>query len=694
MNIKEKIFSHICDNRLVNVGKASLMRRLGFTSGFDRSVLDDALSELEREGRLVSVKGRYSLPSDSGLIRGRLSGNRKGFAFLMRDGGGEDIFIPGKSLSGAMHADTVYVRLTDEERNEGEVISVIERGISRLVGTFKRNRYGAFVEPDDIKYYCDIYIPDHKTKGARANQKVVVNITDYSSREPEGAVADVIGTPDGLKTEVLSIIRSHDMLERFPDKVSVSASRIPIKVSDEEITGRKDYRHQAAITIDGIDAQDFDDAVYVEYSGGLYTLYVHIADVAHYVKEGGAIDREALKRGTSVYFPGLVLPMLPKNISNGICSLSEGADRLVLTAELVINGQGKVLSLELHEGVIRSRRRMTYDACNGMLSGDEDLIRQYPDVMQMLEHMRTLAYALRAARDARGSIDFDIPECTISIDSEENVEIIPFDRGESNRIIEEFMLAANEAVAETAFFSRLPFVYRVHEKPGEEKMQALYETAKGFGVRGLPQPGREVRPYILKKLLASCADKPYYNVISRITLRSMQKARYHQENIGHFGLSAQYYCHFTAPIRRYPDLTVQRILKDFIRGNTAGIQKYDGQVELVSHIGSERERAADEAEREVDNLYKAVYMAERIGESYRGVISGVTDFGIFVELVNTCEGLIRIDNLPDKYYTFEADRYRLTGSSTQFALGDEIDITVFSADIQSRRVEFVPAEEV
>lgn len=693
MDIKEKVFTMISDNGLRSVGKAALMRRLGFASGFDRSVLDKVLAELEREGRLICIGAKYSIPEDAGLIRGKLSGNKKGFAFLICDGGGDDVFIPNKALSGAMHSDTVYIRLTDEENREGEVVSVIERGITRLVGTFMRSRHGAYVLPDEIKYYCDIFISDRNIKGAKSGQKVVVDITGYiPGKNPEGQVLEVIGTPDGLKTEVLSIIRAHDLYETFPDNVESASLRIPMAVPDAEIAGRKDFRNQAAITIDGADAKDFDDAVYVEFLQGQYKLYVHIADVAHYVKMNGAIDREALRRGTSVYFPGLVLPMLPKNISNGICSLIEGADRLVLTAVLTINAQGKVLSSEIVEGVIRSRRRMTYETCNAMLSGDVQLIQQYADVMSMLEHMRNLAYALKHKRDARGSIDFDIPECLISVDTADNVEIKPYERGEANRIIEEFMLAANEAVAEMAFFSQLPFVYRVHEKPSEEKMESLKLTAAGFGVRGLPPPGREIQSYMLKKLLESCADKPYYNVISRIALRSMQKARYHPENIGHFGLSAKHYCHFTAPIRRYPDLMVHRILKSFIRGGTAEMESYDGQVGLVADIGSERERGADEAEREVDNLYKAAYMASRIGESYTGIISGVTDFGVFVELANTCEGLVRVDNLPDKYYTFVADTYTLNGSSTQFTLGDEIEITVYSADIPSRRVEFVLAE--
>ena len=676
----------------LNYKKASeICRLVGANGKAERESLTRVLKELEASGEVVrDERGRYVLPEKLGLIRGVLRGNERGFAFLLRDDGGSDMFIPHKSLNGALHSDTVFARNVGGERgDEGVVFSVIRRGMTQLSGTYYRDRKCGMVEADERRF-CE---PVRVVGGLRAysGEKVLVRIVNYpEGKDPEGEIVEVLGQSGDLSAEEDAIIRTQNLAEEFPQKV-LSEAR---KVSAQPIAaqGRRDFRGDLVITIDGEDSRDFDDAVSVSREGGEFVLSVHIADVSHYVRRGGALDKEAFSRGTSVYFPDRVLPMLPEELSNGVCSLNEGEDRYTLSCIMRVDGKGKVKDSEIVQGIICSKNRMTYTKIAAILDGDGQMCKEYAHLVPLCADMEALARVLMAKRDARGSIDLDVKEAQITC-KDGQIEVTEYRRTMAHRIIEEFMILANETVAEFVTGYELPFVYRVHEKPSEEKAAGFKTYLQELGVRVKFHP-ENVRPGEYGKILASLQDSELYRVVNRVMLRSMSKARYSAENCGHFGLASQCYCHFTSPIRRYPDLVVHRIVKCILDGQAGEAeQSFRNFVNIAANSCSASERRADEAERSVDDLYKCWYMRSHLGEDFEGVVSGVTAFGVFVELANTVEGLIRIENLPEDDYVFVEERYLLRGVKRSYKIGDKCAVKVAACDIGTRRVEFVPVRE-
>ena len=589
-----------------------------------------------------------------------------------------------------MHGDTVFAHIVGGERgDEAAVYSILKRGMVQLTGTYYRDRRCGMVEADERKF-CD---PVRIVGGLRAysGEKVLVKIVAYpEGKDPEGEILEVLGQGGDLNTEEEAIIRTQNFAEEFPQK-ALSEAR---KVSAEPVTaeGRSDFRGDLVITIDGEDSRDFDDAVHVERDGEDFLLSVHIADVTHYVRRGGALDKEAFARGTSVYFPDRVLPMLPEELSNGICSLNEGEDRCTLSCIMRVDGKGNVKDSRIVNGLICSKNRMTYTKIAAILDGDERMCSEYAHLVPMCEDMRALAEILINKRNARGSIDLDVKEAQITC-KDGKIDVCEYKRTMAHRIIEEFMILANETVAEFVTAYELPFVYRVHEKPGEEKAQSFKTYLQELGIRAKFHPDN-VRPGEYGKILESLKDSELFRVVNRVMLRSMSKARYSAENCGHFGLASRCYCHFTSPIRRYPDLLVHRIVKLILDGQAGEAEQgYKNFVNIASNSCSASERRADEAERAVDELYKTWYMRSHLGEEFEGVVSGVTAFGIFVELPNTVEGLVRIENLPQDDYTFVEERYLLKGSRNSYKIGDKCAVRVAACNIGTRRVEFTLSEK-
>lgn len=667
-----------------------ITRLLGITQKTEKDAVFSALKRLEEQGEIVKdEKFRYVLPQTLNLKKGTLRGNERGFAFFIQEDG-EDWFVPHRSLHGAQHGDTVYAKLIGGEKgDEGEVYSIIKRGYNEIVGTYYREKKCGFVTPDERKYFSEISVAGGKIK-AYSGEKVVVKIIDYQDGYPIGEVIEILGESGSLFCEEDAIIRSKNLATDFSKKVIAEAE----KVSREPVVvgKRRDFRDRLIITIDGDDSRDYDDAVEVVKDGSGYFLGVHIADVTHYVKRGLALDSEAYKRGTSVYFPDRVLPMLPKQLSNGICSLNEGEDRYTLSCLMKIDSKGRVKDSEITTGVIRSSARMTYKNVSKILEGDKELCKKYEHIVPMLYEMRELAEILIKKRKARGSIDLDVKESSITVKNEK-ISIEQYERTIAHKIIEEFMILANETVAEFMSNFEMPFVYRVHEKPSEEKATSFKAYLNELGIKAVFH-AENVRPGEYGKILDKLEGQPIFHVVNRVMLRSMSKARYSAENSGHFGLASACYCHFTSPIRRYPDLLIHRIIKNVLDGKLDEIQKsFSSFVSSASLNCSENERKADEAERDVDELYKTWFMREHIGEEFDAVISGVTSFGIFAELNNTIEGLIRIENLPEDDYTFIEQRFLLKGFSNSFKIGDSIKIQVASADIGSRKCEFLLAKQ-
>lgn len=667
---------------------SEICRLLGAGGKGERESIMRMLKDLESEGHIVrDERGRYVLPEKLGLIRGTIQGNERGFAFLLRDGQ-DDLFIPHKSLRGALHGDTVFARIVGGERgDEAAVYSILKRGMVQLTGTYYRDRRCGMVEADERKF-CE---PVRVVGGLRAysGEKVLVKIVAYpEGQDPEGEILEVLGQGGDLNTEEEAIIRTQNLAEEFPQK-ALSEAR---KVSAEPVTaeGRTDFRGDLVITIDGEDSRDFDDAVHVERDGEDFLLSVHIADVTHYVRRGGALDKEAFARGTSVYFPDRVLPMLPQELSNGICSLNEGEDRYTLSCIMRVDSKGNVKDSQIVNGLICSKNRMTYTKIAAILDGDDRMCSEYAHLVPMCEDMRALAKILISKRNARGSIDLDVKEAQITC-KDGKIDVCEYKRTMAHRIIEEFMILANETVAEFVTAYELPFIYRVHEKPGEEKAQGFKTYLQELGICAKFHPDN-VRPGEYGKILESLKDSELFRVVNRVMLRSMSKARYSAENCGHFGLASRCYCHFTSPIRRYPDLLVHRIVKLILDGQAGEAEQgYKNFVNIASNSCSASERRADEAERAVDELYKTWYMRSHLGEDFEGVVSGVTAFGIFVELPNTVEGLVRIENLPQDDYTFVEERYLLKGSHNSYKIGDKCAVKVAACNIGTRRVEFTLA---
>ena len=666
----------------------------------DRETFRETLNALLSEGKIqLTRQGRYVKP-DANRPVGTFISHAKGFGFVEVEGYGEDFYIPEDKTNGAFHMDRVQIAFLSGrrgQRREAEVVRILERGTKQLVGTYEQSRNFGFVIPDNSKIGTDIFVPKERSKGAVTGHKVVVELTSYGDErhKPEGRVAELIGHINDPGVDIMSIVRGFELPTEFGEKVMNQANRTPDTVSEADRAGRIDLRGLQMVTIDGEDAKDLDDAVSLyRDEAGLFHLGVHIADVTNYVQENSALDWEALERGTSVYLVDRVIPMLPHKLSNGICSLNQGVDRLALSCLMTINGKGEVADYQIAETVIRVDRRMSYTSVRKILEDKDEAERQeYETLVPMFEQMGELAALLRKKRHKRGSIDFDFAESKIILDGQGHpLEIRPYERNVATKIIEDFMLIANETVAQHFFWLETPFVYRTHEKPDPDKIRKLATFIRNFDYR-IKQTGEEIHPKELQKLLDKIADTDEEALISRLTLRSMKQAKYTVECTGHFGLACQYYCHFTSPIRRYPNLQIHRIIKEQLRGKLSEerISHYEEKLPEVAKHASKMERRAAEAERETDKLKKAEYMEDRIGEIYDGVICGITQWGIYVELPNTVEGLIHVSSLAGDYFYYDEEACEMVGkeSGVSYKLGQRVTVQVKGVDRLARTVDFV-----
>ena len=694
---KKVIYDFICDDLYVPM-KAKEIAVVLNVPKTQKHELMEVLDALLADGKVeLTGKGKY-VKSNGKFLTGTFTAHPRGFGFVTVEGEEEDIFIPADQTNGAFHMDTVQVaiaRTSGGKRKEGTVVKIMARGTTQLVCTYEKSKTFGFAVPDNQRFAQDIFIPAERSKGAVSGHKVVVEITDYgkNGKKPEGKVVEIIGHINDPGTDIMSIVKGYDLPVEFSPKIMKQVENVSNEVSKADMAGRMDLRDWQTVTIDGEDAKDLDDAITLVKEGELYKLGVHIADVSNYVQENSALDVEALKRGTSVYLVDRVIPMLPHKLSNGICSLNAGENRLALSCIMMIDAKGNVVDHTIAETVIRVDRRMSYTSMKKILEEhDEAECREYEELVPMFELMRELAAILRKKRMKRGSIDFDFPETKIILDEKGRpVEIKPYDRNVATKIIEDFMLIANETVAQDYFWQELPFVYRTHENPDAEKIKKLGTFINNFGYT-IHIGQDEVHPKELQKLLMKIDGTPEEALISRLTLRSMKQAKYTTMNTGHFGLATNYYCHFTSPIRRYPDLQIHRIIKDNLRGrmNAGKIDHYEKILPEVAKHSSEMERRADEAERETDKLKKVEYMEERIGQVFEGVISGVTEWGFYVELPNTIEGLVHVTTLTDDYYHYQEATYEMVGEATnrRYKLGQKVKVMVMGTDRLLRTIDF------
>lgn len=678
-----------------------IMILLGIPSE-DRGILEDLLTELMIAGKIIrSKKGKYALPNTYNLVVGTFTGHPKEFGFVSLDEEGKkDIFIPAYAVNGAMHRDRVLCSITapamGDKRQEGEIVEILQRGTEGIVGIYQECDNFGFVLPDDSKYPNDIFIPKRFNKGAVSGHKVVAKITNWEddNKNPEGEIITILGHINDPGVDILSIIYQYNLPQEFPEEVMKEVENIPSEVSEQDKKGRRDLRGIQMVTIDGEDAKDLDDAVsLVKLDNGYYKLGVHIADVTHYVKEKSPLDREAYERGTSVYLVDRVIPMLPHKLSNGICSLNPHVDRLALSCIMTIDTEGNVQDHEIVETVINTDERMTYTNVKKiLLDEDEDgtLTERYQDLIPMFKNMEELAMILRKKRMKRGAIDFDFPETKMILDKAGHpMEIKPYDRNVATRIIEEFMLVCNETIAEDYFWQEKPFIYRTHENPDPEKILALTEFINTFGYH---MKGTRVHSKDMQKVLDAIAGKPEENVISHVLLRSLKQARYTPDCNGHFGLAAKYYCHFTSPIRRYPDLQIHRIIKYNLHHELQGkkeAQFYERMPD-VARQSSLRERRAEEAERETVKLKKAEYMEQFIGKTFEGIITGITAWGCYVELSNTVEGLVHVNTMHDDYYIYDEVSQSLVGEGRgkAYHLGETVWVKVIDTNTLLRTIDF------
>lgn len=701
MNREEKVLAFISDSEYVPHTFEEIAALLAVPES-DFALLAEILSALEADGKIVKTKKkRYMSAESAGYVRGKYRGNQRGFGFVVPESG-DDVFIPASSSRDALDGDIVLANVTTGskggKKREGEVVRVIEHSNEIIVGKFERERNFSFVIPDNPKVTRDIFIPKSKTLNAKNAHKVVARITKWGDEKhnPEGEVIEILGFPSQTGVDVLSVMKQYSLSEDFPKAVRAEAVAVNNEISDVEIANRTDFRDKKIFTIDGADAKDLDDAVCVEKHSDGYTLGVHIADVTHYVKEKSPLDKEAFKRGTSVYLADRVVPMLPKELSNGICSLNPKEDRLTLSVIMDIDIHGNVKSHRIEKGVIRTVERMTYDDVTSILEGNDKLTRKYAYIKEEIFHMAELSALLREKRMNRGSINFDFPEAKIVLDdSGKPIDIYKQRPTAAHGIIEEFMLICNETVAQQFYWMEAPFVYRVHEKPSMDKLTAFNDFLRNmsFKIKG----GEDVQPREFANLLNKIDGTPMENIISRVMLRSLMKAKYSPENMGHFGLAFNYYCHFTSPIRRYPDLAIHRIIKEYI-SNPPSAERQDKLHQFATEAAlhsSEMEINAQEAEREVDDLKKAQYMLGKIGERYEGIISSVVSFGFFVELENTVEGFVRAAELKDDYYVYNEKDLTLTGEHTKkvYKIGDKVNIEVAAVNTALREIDFVLTDD-
>lgn len=699
---KESIRNMIYDEEYIPL-KFKEMAYLMNVPHNEKDKLREVLDALVAEGSVeLTARGKYVKADQESLV-GVFTAHPRGFGFVTVEGEPEDIFIPAPYTGGAFHKDVVRVKISREshgegKRREGVVVKVLERGSKTLVGAFMKSRSFGFVRPDDTHYGQDVFISKKDCDAAMNNDKVVVELLNYGTRDkkPEGRIVEIIGNTDDPSTDITAIVRAFGIPDTFSGEVMREARSIPDEVTIPKGENRTDFRNLLTVTIDGEDAKDLDDAITLSRQGDGYELGVHIADVSNYVKEGAPLDKEALERGTSVYLCDRVIPMLPRELSNGICSLNAGVDRLALSCVMQVDARGNVIGHQIVESVIRVDKRMSYTGVKAILEGQPHPEGEREDIRELCFLMKEAAAVLKEKRRKRGAIDFDFPESKIVLDKDGYpTDIHPYERNVATDIIEDFMLLANETVAEDYFWQELPFVYRTHEEPDPDKIARLDTFIRNFGF--YMKTGREhFHPKEIQKLLFSLEGEPEEALISRLALRSMKQARYSTLNVGHFGLSTQYYTHFTSPIRRYPDLQIHRIIKENIHGrlNRKRVEHYEAILPSVAEQSSKRERRAQDAEREVEKLKKVEYMEKFIGDAFDGVISGVTAKGFFVELENTVEGMVSTQSLMDDYYLFDEQQYRLEGKRTGrvFTLGQKVRVVMASASKAAKTIDFVLEE--
>ena len=673
----------------------------------DREKFESLINELIAEGRVFETKkGKLASPKDLQMATGTFIGHARGFGFVTPDAGGEDIFIPASETMGAMQKDRVLYKVLHKaekgKKADGVIVRILERGQQRIVGTFEAGSKGyGFVVADDKKIAKDIFISRENTKGAVTGHKVVVEITDYGEdrRNPEGKVIEILGHINDPGVDILSVIRRYELAVEFPEEVYAEIEHLGTEVAEADKKGREDLRDLLTITIDGADAKDLDDAVSLKRLGnGNFELGVHIADVSHYVRENTALDKEAYARGTSVYLVDRVIPMLPHKLSNGICSLNPHVDRLALSCLMEVNGRGEVVSHRILESVINSDYRMTYTAVREILEdGTPALLEQYAEILPMLEDMEELRQILGEKRRKRGSVNFDLPESKIILDENgKPIDIKPYEKSIATNMIEEFMLVCNETIAENSFWQEMPFMYRSHQEPDEDKLEKMEQFLRGFGYYLRKKDG-EIHPRELQKVLQKAEETDEERIITRMVLRSMMQARYTAENGGHFGLAAKYYCHFTSPIRRYPDLEIHRMIKKMLHGELdekASAYYRRKMPDWAKHC-SKQERVAEDAERDTDALKKVEFMEDKVGQIYEGIISGVTNWGIYVELPNTIEGMVALSQMDDDYYEFDEKKMLVFGKRTKksYRLGDKVVVSVAKVDRMMGTIDFVFEEE-
>ncbi|HAR5709576.1 TPA: ribonuclease R [Staphylococcus pseudintermedius] len=708
MNLKEEIIAIIKSADYEPMSVSDFQDALGLSSADSFRDLIKILVELEQTGMVTRTKqDRYQKQqqkTNSGLVRGTLSQNKKGFAFLRPDDQEmEDIFIPPTKINRAMDGDVVLVEVKKSRGDfrkgkfEGEVKAIESHSIKQVVGTFSEARHFGFVVPDDKRIMQDIFVPKGQELGAVEGHKVLVQITQYSdgTNSPEGQISAILGHKNDPGVDILSIIYQHGIEIEFPDDVLKEAENVHETIQPDELKGRRDLRDELTITIDGADAKDLDDAIAVKkLDNGNTELTVSIADVSYYVTEGSALDREAYDRATSVYLVDRVIPMIPHRLSNGICSLNPEVDRLAMSCRMEIDAQGQVVKHEIFESVIHSNARMTYDAVNRIITDKDAATRaQYPEIVPMLDLAQTLSQQLIAMRKKRGEIDFDIKEAKVIV-NEEGIpkEVVTRERGEGERLIESFMLIANETVAEHFNQMEVPFIYRIHEQPKSERLRQFFDFITNFGIM-VKGTGEDIHPSTLQNIHEEIAGRPEDMVISTMMLRSMQQARYDADNLGHFGLAADYYTHFTSPIRRYPDLIVHRLVRKYLIEKSMdgrAMHEWEEKLPQIAEHTSNRERRAIDAERDTDELKKAEFMIQHIGDEFEGVISSVANFGMFVELPNTIEGMVNMQNMSDDYYHFDERQMALIGErkAKVYRIGDVVKVKVIHVDVDERQIDF------
>lgn len=696
--IKSQVINFVKNNKKKFKNKNDFILELATANKTNFNDAKDVLNSLIEDGKVVEVyTGKFKLLEDTKFVKGKLIGNNKGYAFVdVGDPNVPDFFVPASKLNGAYNGDYVLINplCKTELSQEAEVVKVLKRNNLTLVGTYTKMKRGdGLVVPDNNKFSKQIFVNKKHSNGAVSGQKVVVKITFGQKNEKlSGEIIEILGDESDFKTLQLALIRSHKLYEEFPKEVMAEAKAISQKVSKNDIAGRLDLRDELTFTIDGADARDFDDAVSISKKGKNYVLGVHIADVGNYVKYGSELENEAYLRGTSSYFPNLVLPMLPKELSNGICSLNEGEDRLTLSCIMEIKPSGEVVDHKICESVINSKKRFTYDEVYDVICGKKEALKKFEAFKDSIITMNELSHILGDVKKKNGMLDLDIPEPYFELDENEKVRVVqPRERNDAHILIENFMVIANETVAKHYATRKFPFVYRVHEKPTREKIASFLYFINSLGV-STPEQFGDVEPAFLQDVLKSLQGKDFEKTCNKVLLRSLQKARYCEDCLGHFGLALEYYCHFTSPIRRYPDLCIHRIIKEDLHKNGISGARRDELKDFVvdaSLRSSEREKNATEAERDVDDLYKAYYMQDHLNEEFEGVISGVQSYGFYVELDNTIEGLVRVETLPEDAYLYYEKTFKLKGHSHCYGLGDVVKVKAVKASLEDRKIEFV-----